>query len=436
VRLPLAAALVTGLITLPALAPPPTASAADGAEVAAAGASAGAPAGAPAARRAAARRVDLTRWATPAELGRGTMRGTTVHRGRVVLSQPQATRRLAGTRYDAGTWLSPWTAPGFDYSELIASWSARTPAASLVEVSVRGRAPDGTRSSWDTLARWAASDQHVKRTSLGSQDDDLASVNVDTWVARQDAGLRSWQLRVTLLRKAGTAAKPKLVSIGAMSSRLPTGAVTASTPGKARGVVLDVPRYSQMTHQGHSPQWGGGGQAWCSPTSTSMVLGHYGRLPRPAAYSWVGAGHTDPWVDHAARMTYDHSYRGTGNWPFNTAYAANLAGDAFVTRLTSMLQVERFILAGIPVVISVSFGRGQLAGAPISATNGHLLVVVGFTADGDVVVNDPAAGSRAGVRRTYDRGQLENAWLPRSGGLAYVIRDAAHPLPSPSPGNW
>ena len=68
-------------------------------------------------------------------------------------------------------------------------------------------------------------------------------------------------------------------------------------------------------------------------------------------------------------------------------------------------------------------------------TNGHLLVVVGFTESGDVVVNDPAAAQRAGVRRTYDRGQFENAWLKRgsnggSGGLAYVIRDAAHPLPA------
>jgi hypothetical protein len=54
---------------------------------------------------------------------------------------------------------------------------------------------------------------------------------------------------------------------------------------------------------------------------------------------------------------------------------------------------------------------------------------VGFTASGDVVVNDPAASARAGVRRTYHRGQFEDAWIPRSGGLVYVIHDRAHPLP-------
>ena len=90
-------------------------------------------------------------------------------------------------------------------------------------------------------------------------------------------------------------------------------------------------------------------------------------------------GHADPWVDYAARMTFDHAYDGTGNWPFNTAYAASRAGKAFVTRLRSLREAERFVAAGIPLVASVSFGSGQLTGAPISATAGHLLVIVGFT---------------------------------------------------------
>jgi hypothetical protein len=150
----------------------------------------------------------------------------------------------------------------------------------------------------------------------------------------------------------------------------------------------------------------------------------------------VPKGHVDPWVDYAARMTFDHDYDGTGNWPFNTAYAAPRAGKAFVTRLRSLREAERFIAAGIPLVASVSFGAGELDGAPISSTAGHLLVIVGFTATGDVVVNDPASTTRAGVRRTYDRAQLEDAWLTRSGGLVYVIRDSAHPLPAGSPGNW
>ena len=47
-----------------------------------------------------------------------------------------------------------------------------------------------------------------------------------------------------------------------------------------------------------------------------------------------------------------------------------------------------------------------------------------------MVVNDPAASRNRTVRRTYDRGQFEDAWIPKSGGTVYVITDADHPLPA------
>lgn len=412
--------LVAGLL---ALTPPSTAATT-------------APEAAPAAR--AARAVALTQWDSGASLRAGARDGLVVHAGRLSLGETTALRTWSGRQYDVGRWVSPWATPGFSLTELVASWSATTPGDSWLEVSVRGRSGSGTRSSWDVLGRWAAGDRFLRRTTVSGQADDLASVDVDTWKA--PAGLAAYQLRVSLLRRTGAAtASPTLDAVGAVASRLPEGPVATSARGpvsRAGGAVLDVPRYSQMAHRGHYPRWGGGGEAWCSPTSTSMVLGYYDALPAASSYAWVPDGHPDPWVDAAARATYDAAYEGTGNWPFNTAYAAPLAGHAVVTRLRSLREAERFVAAGIPLVASISFGRGELSGAPISASNGHLVVVVGFRASGDVVVNDPAAPTRAGVRRTYDRGQFENAWLPRSGGLAYVIRDDAHPLPAGSPGNW
>jgi hypothetical protein len=191
-----------------------------------------------------------------------------------------------------------------------------------------------------------------------------------------------------------------------------------------------------MVHDGDYPEYDGGGEAWCSPTSTAMVLGYYDALPPESDYAWVPARHPDRVVDHVARMTYDYRYEGTGNWPFNTAYAATRTGAGFVTRFASLRGVERFIAAGIPVIVSVTYGPGGLDNSPLPrGTNGHLLVVTGFTTTGDVEVNDPAAPSNAGVKRTYDRGQFEDAWLKRgvnggSGGVGYVIHDAAHPLPA------
>ena len=393
------------------------------------------PAAPAATARSADRQIAYTAWDTRADLEAGAANGVRVVRGTVRLDEPARTARYARTTWERGTWTSPWTNPGFAFTELVPSWEARTPAGTFVQVQVRGRDADGSMGSWDSLGRWASYDAGFRRTSQGSQPDDLGTVATDTWKV---SGLTGWQVRVTLVRKAGSTATPRLDAVGAMVSRLPAAAdVATSTPGVARGRVLPVPTFSQMVHQGHYPQWGGGGQAWCSPTSLAMVLGYYRALPSSAQTAWVGA-HSARVVDHVARMTYDYGYRGTGNWPFNTAYAATRVEQAFVTRLASLRDVERFIAAGIPVTTSVTFGSGELRGAPISATNGHLMVVVGFTDSGDVVVNDPAADPRQAekVRRVYDRGQFEDVWLRRgtsaggSGGLVYVVRDADHPLPA------
>src|SRR5262249_1818873 len=121
---------------------------------------------------------------------------------------------------------------------------------------------------------------------------------------------------------------------------------------------------------------------------------------------------------------------------------------ALVTRLHSLDEVERFIKAGIPVVTSQSFLESELDGAGYG-TAGHLFVVVGFTANGDVIVNDPASSSNDAVRNVYKRSQFEPVWLrtnrPRadgsvaggSGGIAYLIKPWWKPWPSvPGSTNW
>ncbi len=145
--------------------------------------------------------------------------------------------------------------------------------------------------------------------------------------------------------------------------------------------MLDVPRLSQMAWQDV------GGAGWCSPTSVAMVLAHAGTLPPT-----TDSGSVD--VARVAAEVLDPAY-GAGNWPFNTAWAATLAGRAHVSRLHDLRDAERFIDAGIPLVASVAYRRGDLRGAPVRGTDGHLVVIRGFTADGSVVTNDPAAPSGA-----------------------------------------
>ena len=389
------------------------------------------------------RQIDYTQWTSPAQFSTGKLAGVRVSRGQLRMATPIGSMRYVdphGNRtktYAFGRWTSPWTSPGFGLTELIPSWDATTNNDTWVQIEVRGKGASG-RSSWDTIARWAAGDSRFHRTNAGQQADDLARVATDTWMGNFSVEFESWQLRVTLFRATGTTATPFVDTVGAMTSHLPqVGGVRTSRPGVASGITLQVPTYSQMIHRGEYPKYGNGGEAWCSPTSTSMVLGYYDRLPSAQEYSWVNTSYRERFIDHAARMTYDYEYRGTGNWPFNTAYAATHADHAFVTRLRSLRQAERFIKVGIPVVASVTFGSGELDGAPISSTDGHLMVIVGFATDGDVVVNDPAARRNSGVRRTYDRGQFEDAWLPKSGGLVYIIRTSHQPLPErDGANNW
>ena len=370
------------------------------------------------ARRRATPQVALASWSSYADLKAGGRTGLKLGRGQVSLLDARP-RTVAGRAYESGTWTSPWATPGFDATALIPTWEATTPGRSLVRVEVRARAVDGTTGTWDTVADWSRSNRPVPRTTYSGQPDDLGRVSVDTWFATTT--IASWQVRVTLLRPRGSSLAVSLERVGAVASVDASTPRPTSTPGPGLGTVLAVPTLSQMVHTGHYPQWGGGGEAWCSATSTAMVLGYYGITPTPTG---ITSGHVDAVVDHTAKMVYDHGYDGTGNWAFNTAYAATLvAGDSYVTRLRDLREAEDYIAAGVPLVVSVAFGRNQLTGAPISASNGHLLVVVGFEADGDVVVNDPAGATNAEVRRVYDRAQFERVWIAASGGTAYVIRN-------------
>ena len=422
-----------------------------------------------------------------AELGAGTLNGTRLSADGVEFAHP--TGRFDYTdphtgrtgSYESASWTSPQVRPGFPATEIIPSWTADTPGASWLQLDLRGVTDTGRTTRWYTLARWAAEDTAVRRTTLGGQRDADGSVDADTFTAGPGRALVSWQLRVTLLRPVGSALTPRLRSIGAVASRLPAPATTpdgasattgasAAAPdrrpsdgpapaaaghprieaaaegqsdsapgngaGPASGVVLAVPSFSQMTHSGHYPQWDGGGEAWCSPTSTAMVLAFWGTGPTPGEYAWVDPTDPRPWVDHAARHCFDYAYRGAGNWPFNTAYAGRYGLDAFVTRLRSLAEAELFIAAGVPLIVSASYRRGQVPGLDYD-TLGHLMVLVGFTAAGEPVLNDPNAPTDAAVRKRVDRDRFEAAWLAASGGLVYVIRPPAVALPPPPrQANW
>ncbi|WP_069173195.1 peptidase C39 family protein [Streptomyces griseus] len=317
------------------------------------------------------------------------------------------------TAWEYATWTSPTHRSGVPATEVIASWNALTPAGTWLQVELRGRYADGTDTPWYVMGRWAAGDADIRRTSVDDQTDGRSTVWTDTFSVDDAAsGLRlvSYRLRLTLYRTPGTALTPTVHRIGAMASDVPDRfTVPPSTPGLSR--ELTVPRYSQNIHMGEYPEYDNGGEAWCSPTSSQMIIEYWGRRPTAEDLAWVKPGIADPQVCHAARHTYDHQYEGCGNWPFNAAYASTYQNmNAVVTRLGSLTDVERLVGAGIPVITSQSFLEEELTGAGYG-TSGHLMTVIGFTPDGDVIANDPASPDNDAVRRVYRRSEWENIWL-------------------------
>lgn len=383
--------------------------------------------------------VDVQRWTGAGDFTSGQLRGTaSTNEGEVLaIADPVGEREYSDPHGDEtktweyGRWTSPMHSVDFDAKQLVASWVADTPQGTWLEVEMRGETTGGERTGWYVMGRWAATTEDVHRTSVPGQDDEYGRIAIDTFEAANGVALGSYQLRVTLYRLPDSDLSPVLRSVTAMTSRLPTQEHVDPSPiGSAAGTTLDVPQYSQNIHRGEYAQWGGGGEAWCSPTSTSMVVSYWGRGPTEEQLSWVEPEYEDPQVDFAARGTYDHSYGGTGNWPFNVAYAGRFGLDGFVTRLGSLNELEQYIEADVPIITSQSFDEDELSGAGYG-TNGHLLVVVGFTENGDVVANDPYAPTNEEVRVVYPRADFENVWQRTSstGGIAYVIFPPGHELP-------
>ncbi|MFJ6660395.1 peptidase C39 family protein [Streptomyces sp. NPDC091377] len=371
---------------------------------------------------APARPVDNRAWISYDDWRGGTARGTRAVPGArpgLVIAKPAGTVEYADPHtgrtaaWEYATWTSPVHRLSVPATEVIASWNADTPDGTWLQIELTGTYSDGTPTPWYVMGRWTAGDGDLRRTSVDDQGDGRSSVWTDTFSIDDAAsGLRlaSYRLRLTLYRTPGTRLTPTVRRTGAMGSDVPDRfTVPASTPGAA--AELAVPRYSQEIHKGRYPEYDNGGEAWCSPTSSQMIIEYWGGRLTEDQLSWVDPDYTDPQVCHAARYTYDHQYAGCGNWPFNAAYAATFDGlQGVVTRLGSLTDVETLIKAGIPVITSQSFLESELTGAGYG-TAGHLMTVIGFTSEGDVIANDPASPSNEAVRRVYKRREWENIWL-------------------------
>ena len=304
--------------------------------------------------------------------------------------------------------------PGIDFTEAIPSWNLDSPDNGSIKVELRVPKADQTgKSKWFTIAEWSKSTSWTHRQSLDGQSDADAKVFTDT--LRVSKRVKSVDLKLTLttkpsLKEGFTQSAVKLFTIAFVdTSTVHPGEPLVKSP--AWGTLIDVPQRAQ----GNYPN----GKVLCSATSMSMLLWHWSnQLNMPEMNKDVPEVELNVW---------DPVYQGAGNWPFNTAYAGSFEElKGYVSRLTSIEDLQELIANHVPVACSVSFD--MLRGRELSkGESGHLVLVVGFTEDGTPIFNDPAF--KDGVRKTYKRDDFERAWN-YSNRTVYIIHPVGLKLPA------
>ena len=310
--------------------------------------------------------------------------------------------------------LSPVVRSPIDWNELVASWNAAAPTGTFLTVEASA-VSSGQATKFYSWGVWSPDNGNYPRRSAGRQRDADGEMHTDTLVLTHLAD--AIQVRVTL---GGT--NQEMPALKFLGLSFCNTNVTPALPRPNRhawGKIISTPERSQHSYPEE--------QGWCSPTSLSMVLSRWAEVShRPEM---------DLDVPEVARGVYDRQMDGTGNWPFNTAFAGSFKGmRAYVTRFNDISELETWVAAGIPVIISAPWellkpGR-QDPGV------GHLTVCIGFTKDGDVVINDPATNLKVeSVRHVYKRQNVINAWAA-SRNTVYLVYPESAKIPKNRLGQW
>ena len=304
--------------------------------------------------------------------------------------------------------VSPEIRSEIAWNELIPSWNLSA-AAPAMKIEVRAIYDHGT-TPYYVLGLWSTRTNLYPRKSVSHQKDQWGSVKTDTLVLQKHCD----RLQVRLTFPESIAAKDlKFFSLCLSDSRYVASALAPSR--FAWGRLIPVPERSQMAW----PQ----GEELCSPTALSMMLAFYAqKLDRPEL---------DRPVPEIQAAIYDETWKGTGNWPFNTAYAGSFPNmRACVTRFSDVSEIEEWVACGLPVALSVCYNklRGK-EGEP----SGHLVVCVGFSKSGDPIINDP--GTSRNVRKRFKRKNLISAWA-HSRNTVYLVYPVNAKLPVDRFGHW
>ncbi|HEY4417594.1 MAG TPA: C39 family peptidase [Verrucomicrobiae bacterium] len=322
--------------------------------------------------------------------------------------------RSPGTNGEV-VWLSPAIKVPIPWNALIVSWNVTAPIGSYLKVDARATNPSHATKFY-SLGHWTLDNQAFPRASISGQKDDDGDVAVDTLNLNQLTD--TVQIRLTFGGTNG--ALPTLKFLGLSFSNTKITPAILPPNHAAWGKIIPTIERSQQSYEG--------GNGWCSPTSVSMALAR-----------WGTTAHRDEWnldaPEVAAGVRDNNFKKATGNWSFNTAFAGSLPGmRSYVTRLNDISELEDWIAAGIPVIISARWDLLQ-DGRP-DDFNGHLTVCHGFTENGDLVINDPWTDLKVErVQHIYKRANVIRAWAT-SHNTVYLVFPENTKLPADRFGHW
>jgi hypothetical protein len=268
------------------------------------------------------------------------------------------------------------------------------PAGTILVPSLAWQPPAGAAAThqWTLTAPegvWPLQAVPAERPVGAVPNGSPVSTHIDCYHVHRP--LREATLRVTV--QSADAPGRYLASVSAR----PVTVVSPATPDATAGLATSPPPRSQTT----APE--AIANRICSPTSVSMVLALWQR-----SHDWLAL----------ARDCHDPVSGLYGVWPLALAAAARHGSIGAVEVFSDWRAPLEVLRQGIPLVTSIRFGRGELPGAPLSDTGGHLVVL--YAADPEAVwVCDPAA-TPDGVQRRYPADAFSRAWL-RHRGAAYIL---------------
>jgi hypothetical protein len=281
----------------------------------------------------------------------------------------------------------------FPFDLGLPSWNGSAPDANS-SFKIQMRFPYGAGwSPWLTVGYWK---QNIW-ASYGTTSYPGGLIDIDN--VKLSSYVSSWQFKIIMIRSGVEQASPTLHKLSFyISDSRTTTSLDINQIVNDKPAAIFIP--TQFIYQyGVDPDIG---ESICSPTSVSMILRSYNIAVDPYQFA----------VD-----THDPYFDMYGIWPRVVQNASEYGLDGAVTRYRTWSQAREVLANGGRISMSV--------GPPLYS--GHLMMLAGFTANGDPIVHDPARTN--GYSHVFDKTDLSHSWFDK-GGVAYTFYQAGSGLVS------